>query len=149
MITFLFAGGKTEPDLDSAFSHYLAKLNKISDSKVIFINSRETSPEKIKKDESDKILKNIAKNSLTILFDETGKVGDSLEYAKVIESSPYSDLSIIIGGSYGVSDEIKARSQRIISFGRMVFPHQLARLMAIEQTYRAILINKGSDYHHK
>ena len=149
MITFLFAGGKTEADLDSAFLHYSSKLNKIADSKIVFINSKEKTPEKIKKDESEKILNNLNKSSFVILFDETGKIGDSFEYAKVIQSSPFSDIIIIVGGSYGVSDQVKNQCHKAISFGKMVFPHQLARLMAIEQTYRGLLINKGSDYHHK
>ena len=58
------------------------------------------------------------------------------------------DVSIIISGAYGVSDALKARANMVLAFGRMVMPHQLMRLVLIEQLYRAVSIKNGNSYHH-
>ncbi len=149
MITFLFAGGKNEADLNPAFNYYFDKLRKLAETQVIFVTTKETTPDKIRRDESEKVIKYLNKSSYTILFDENGENQSSEDYSKTIQNSPFKNLFIIVGGSYGVGSDIKKLSNKTISFGKMIFPHQFARIMTLEQTYRALLISKGSDYHHK
>ena len=79
-----------------------------------------------------------------------GKNIDSEDLAQKIEAialEGYSDIVFIIGGSYGLSDEIKARSNFKLSFSKMTFPHQLMRVILLEQIYRAYKINRNEPYH--
>ena len=84
------------------------------------------------------------------MFDVQGKMVDSLELAKKIQDlidSGNANLCFILGGSYGFSNEVYSRSQANISMSKMTFPHQFARIMAIEQVYRAFKINNNEKYH--
>lgn len=87
---------------------------------------------------------------VVILADERGKNISSPELAdklqKIFNSS--CEVVIIIGGAYGVSDEVRERADFIWSFSKLVFPHMLMRVMTIEQVYRAQEIAKGGRYHH-
>jgi len=85
-----------------------------------------------------------------ILLDERGEQFTSNEFSTVVTENlaTAKDLSIIIGGAYGASSQLKARADVIVSFGKMVLPHQLMRVVLVEQLYRSFMIAKGSDYHH-
>jgi 23S rRNA (pseudouridine1915-N3)-methyltransferase len=61
--------------------------------------------------------------------------------------SGYSTVTFIIGGSLGLSDRVKKRANQLMSFGRLTLPHQLMRLVLVEQIYRAFMIAEGSPYH--
>lgn len=103
--------------------------------------------EKIKEEEGKEILKNLT--GKCFLLDLKGNILSSEEFSKEIEKSSQTSscLTFVIGGSYGVSDGVKAQIKEKISFGKMTFPHNLARLMLVEQIYRAFMISSGSTYH--
>ncbi|MBR1875388.1 23S rRNA (pseudouridine(1915)-N(3))-methyltransferase RlmH [Candidatus Saccharibacteria bacterium] len=90
-------------------------------------------------------------NQVVILADERGKNISSPELSdkltKVFNSS--SEAVIIIGGAYGVSEEVRSRADFVWSFSRLVFPHMLMRIMVTEQIYRAQEIANGGKYHHE
>jgi 23S rRNA (pseudouridine1915-N3)-methyltransferase len=100
--------------------------------------------------ESQRIIKSLKEAEYVILLDETGKLYSSPEFSTTLytalESHKY--VCIIIGGAYGVDETVKKRANCTLSFGKMVFPHQLVRLMLIEQVYRAASIRIGNGYHH-
>ncbi len=103
------------------------------------------------KEESVSILKNVTEKDYVILLDERGKELSSIDFSKVIETCMNDGskrLVFIIGGAYGVSEEIKERADFIWSLSKLVFPHQLVRLILVEQIYRAFTILKGEKYHH-
>jgi len=84
------------------------------------------------------------------LFDVQGKEYDSVKLASKIQSlidQGKNNLCFVLGGSYGFSKEVYDRSQDKISMSKMTFPHQFARIMAIEQVYRAFKINNNEKYH--
>lgn len=85
----------------------------------------------------------------TFLFDLGGKNLSSENFALLIEkeSQLSSTITFVIGGSYGVSEQAKARAKALISFGAQTLPHNLARIVAIEQIYRAFNIIAGTSYH--
>lgn len=84
-----------------------------------------------------------------ILCDINAKEMDSVQFAKEIEklSQVTSSITFVVGGSYGVSDEVRAKCQDRISFSKMTFPHNLFRIMLLEQLYRAFTILNGKSYH--
>ncbi len=86
-----------------------------------------------------------------ILCDERGKNVTSPEFSDLLEKNFVNgrNIVIIIGGAYGFTDEIRARADFMWSFSKLVFPHQLFRMMVVEQIYRAQEIRNGGKYHHE
>lgn len=99
--------------------------------------------------EADLILKKIPQNSEIFTLCIEGKQLSSEALAQRVETlkNMGKSLTFIIGSSYGLSDRIKSLSQLKLSFSQMTFPHQLFRVMLLEQIYRAFKINEGSEYH--
>ncbi len=104
--------------------------------------------EKIKNAEGEKILSSVKKEEIISLCIEGNKVS-SLDMAQIIKNAENSgkSLAFVIGGSLGLSDEVKKASKMRISMSDMTFPHQLARVMLAEQIYRAFKINANESYH--
>lgn len=100
--------------------------------------------------EGNIILANLKEAEFVILLDEHGEQMTSPKFSQTLTAAltTSKDVSIIIGGAYGVSDVLKARANVMLAFGRMVMPHQLMRLVLIEQLYRAVSIKNGNSYHH-
>lgn len=88
-------------------------------------------------------------NSYTILLDETGKSFDSIEFSKLLENTKNESLNLnfVIGGAFGVDLEL-IKLDIIISLSKMVLPHQIVRLILIEQIYRSETIIDNRSYHH-
>lgn len=106
--------------------------------------------ETVIKEEGKSIITRLRPNSLVIGMCIEGKIISSEELSELMDSAPLrgkSSVDLIIGGSYGLSDEVKSRCDCRISMGRMTFPHQLARVMLCEQIYRAFQISTGGKYH--
>ena len=103
--------------------------------------------ESILENEGRDIISNLTDKN--ILLDIYGTTITSEELAKKIESlsQTYSHLTFVIGGSYGVSNEVKEKITDKISFGKITLPHNLARIVLLEQIYRAFMINNGGKYH--
>jgi 23S rRNA (pseudouridine1915-N3)-methyltransferase len=99
--------------------------------------------------EGKSILDKIGKGDYVIALDLKGKELSSEELAGRINEISFesSSLAFLIGGSLGLSDEVKQRADAKVSFGRITLPHQLARVVALEQVYRAFKINAGETYH--
>lgn len=100
--------------------------------------------------EGKQILAKISQNSKIVAMCIEGSQMSSEQLAKQFETDAVSrtgSLSFIIGGSFGLSDEVKKRADLKLSMSKMTFPHQLARVMLLEQIYRAFQINSGGKYH--
>lgn len=105
-----------------------------------------------KEEEGKSILKQIKEEDIVLLLDEQGKLYSSPELAKLIDSKLQDGakrIVCIIGGAFGVSDDVKKRANATLSLSKMVFPHMLVRLILIEQLYRATTIIAGGKYHHE
>ena len=103
-------------------------------------------------DNEDKLLKYIKVSDMIILMDERGTELDTLAFVKLIDNinnSSSQRVIFVIAGAYGASNELKERADKVVSLSRMVFPHMLARLVLVEQLYRASTILKGEKYHHQ
>jgi len=106
---------------------------------------------KARQDESDRILTRLDAYDFTILLDERGKELDSILFANTLKAKldRSQKVLIIIGGAFGVTDELRRRSDLVWSLSPLVFPHQLVRLILTEQLYRAQQITLGGSYHHE
>ena len=111
-----------------------------------------TEPVLIKKAEAVSILKTILPTDVLILLEETGKMLSSPGLAKLIQQKANQSaqrIVFLIGGAYGVDEEIKKRAQFSWSLSELVFPHMLVRLILTEQVYRACSILANEKYHHQ
>jgi len=90
-------------------------------------------------------------SDFVICLDERGKNISSDEYSRLLEKAfvDGKEVIILIGGAYGFDDQTREKADFVWSFSKLVFPHMLARLMAVEQTYRAMQIARGGAYHHE
>ncbi len=149
-ILFLFGGGSASPETTELENFYYNKVLRTETLERKTINSKGKTSSEIKNSESTAMLITIKTTDFVILFDERGKKVSSEKYSEIIERAEIEGkrVVIIVGGAYGVNDELRERANFIIAFSDMIFPHDLARIMAIEQLYRALSIKKGSPYHH-
>ena len=100
--------------------------------------------------EGQRILAKVGDRDYVIALAIEGKQFPSEQFAKELEQATlrgYSDITFIIGGSLGLSPKVKKRANQLMSFGLLTFPHQLMRLVLVEQIYRAFMIQQGSPYH--
>lgn len=101
-------------------------------------------------EEGERLLKNVPKNAYTVLLDVYGKTMSSEDLAKTVaklEVDGVSDMAFIVGGAFGVSDELRRSVNYKLSFSPMTFTHQMVRLLLVEQIYRASKINRNESYH--
>lgn len=142
MIRIIAGGKKHQKWVEEAITEYEKRLRKPFDLSWEFV-------------EEEKLLKKLNPWPFTgrdfcIICDERGKNISSDEYSSLIQNAICSskNITILIGGAYGFPEEIRAKADFLWSFSKLVFPHQIARLIVAEQLYRASEIAKGSHYHH-
>lgn len=142
--TTILSVGKLPSEYKSLSDHYLKMLGKNISIQEIIIKKNIDGPE-VMKLEAKEILSKIKPSQQVILLDVKGKSPDSYEFAKIIDNSE-KEICFIIGGAFGVSDEVKKRADKRISLSPLTFPHMLARIILLEQIYRAKSIISGHPY---
>ncbi len=153
-ITILAIGKKHDPKLQPAIEDYSKRLSHYTSLEWKLVEAKISSsmnPEQIKLKESEILLANIDKKDKVVLLDEAGTQLSSTQNADAIQkhlNNGTTHLIFVIGGSYGVTDNMKERADFIWSLSPLVFPHQLVRLVLVEQLYRAHSILAGEKYHH-
>lgn len=107
--------------------------------------------EKAREEETQRILAKIKPSDFVILLDERGKNISSPELAKIFSNGFVNSQNfvIVIGGAFGVTEELRKRANFVWSLSKLVFPHQIVRLILVEQIYRAQEISSGGKYHHE
>jgi 23S rRNA (pseudouridine1915-N3)-methyltransferase len=103
-----------------------------------------------REEESERLLLRLEAYDYVVLLDERGKMLDSSVLSELLQSQldRSAKVALVIGGAYGVTDELRARADLVWALSPLVFPHQLVRLILIEQIYRAGQIATGGSYHH-
>ena len=122
------------------------------DLKIHEIEARTSDPATTQQEESEKILKLINKHAIVIALDERGNGLKSLDFAKTLEkfkNNGENHFQFIIGGADGLTDEVRNTASILLSFGQQTWPHLLARVMLLEQIYRAQQILAGHPYHRE
>ncbi len=156
-IRIICVGKIKEKYLKDAIAEYAKRLSRfctfevceLSDEKIPD-NPSPAECEQVLKSEGEAILKRISKDSYVISLCVEGKSMSSEEFASKMRSITIggkSTIDLIIGGSLGLHDSVKSRSDLKLSFSSFTFPHQLMRLILAEQIYRAFKINANEEYH--
>ena len=150
MTKLICVGKIKEKYLKEAINEYQKRLSKYTKLDIIELKDINYDDiDKVKKEEGENILKNIRNSDNVIILDINGQELTSAELAKKIEKleQQNSDLTFIIGGSYGLSEEVKQRANYSLSFSKLTFPHQLFRVIFLEQLYRTYKIRNNESYH--
>ncbi len=150
MIKIICVGKIKEAFYRDAVDEYKKRLSKYTDIEIIEVPDEGLTDQKTTlKKESEKILKVLNPKEYIITMEIEGKELSSPELASKIDSifNINSNITFIIGGSYGLSDDVKKISNFKLSFSKMTFPHQLFRILLLEQIYRAFKINNNESYH--
>lgn len=147
MIKIICVGKIKEDYLKKGIEEYKKRITKYS--KIEIIELDDESKGNILEKERDKILKYINEKDYIITLEINGNNIDSVELSKKIENIylNYSNITFIIGGSYGLHNDVKNRSNYALSFSKLTFPHQLFRMMLLEQIYRSFKISHNETYH--
>lgn len=156
-ITIVTVGKIKEKYLKDAISEYSKRLSKyckldiieVADEKTVE-NASAAFEDSIRKKEGERILKHIRDDAYVVTLEIQGSMLDSVELSKKIENLAIqgsSHIVFVIGGSIGLSDEVMQRSDFPLSFSKMTFPHQLMRVILLEQIYRSYRIMNHEPYH--
>lgn len=150
MMKILCVGKIKEKFYNDAINEYLKRLSKYTKIEIIEVpDIFEQNIENIKKKEKELLNKHISEKDYVITLEIEGKSLSSSDFSKKIEETLIinSNIVFIIGGSYGLDEEIKNRSNYALSFSKLTFPHQLFRIILLEQIYRAFKIINNESYH--
>ncbi len=150
MIKVITVGKLKEKYLKEAEEEYLKRLSKYTKIELIEVNdSKIDDMKQALLEEKNNILKYINPKDYIITLEIEGKQLTSPELADKIDKTfiSNSDITFIIGGSYGMHEEIKAKSNFKLSFSKMTFPHQLFRILLLEQIFRSYKILNNEKYH--
>ena len=150
MIKIICVGSIKEKFLTEAINEYKKRLSKYTRIDIIEVNDIDNkSIDVILNKEKELINKYIDKKDYIITLEIDGEMLDSISFSKKIDGifNNYSNITFIIGGSYGLHRDIKEKSNYKLSFSKMTFPHQLFRVLLLEQIYRAYKISNNESYH--
>lgn len=156
-VTIISVGKIKEKFFSDAIKEYTKRISKFAKVEEIQISDERCDDNYSKKEieqvvekESKKIMKKIKDNAYVVAMCIEGKQFSSEELAKKIKNiymEHGAEIVFVIGGSNGLSSEIKNRANLKLSFSKMTFPHQLFKVLLLEQIYRAFKINGGESYH--
>jgi 23S rRNA (pseudouridine1915-N3)-methyltransferase len=155
-IALVQTGKTTDKNLAAIADLYSARINKYIAFEIITIPDIKKSgnltvqEQKIK--EGSRIIQAFGSDDWVVLLDEKGKAFSTIEFCEYLEKAfmiSRKRIVFVIGGPWGFSDEVKQRADFSISLSRMTFPHQLVRLLFLEQLYRIFTIIRGEPYHHE
>jgi len=150
-ITLICTGKTSEKYVAEGMKLYLERLKHYCKFDLIEIEAGKGDDTQIRKKETESMLKRTGEKDFLILLDEKGKEMNSIGFADLMrhhQNISTRNLVFVIGGAYGFSEEVHKRANQKIALSKMTFPHQLVRVIFLEQFYRAMTILKGEKYHH-
>ena len=150
----IYISSEKNSNIEILVNNYIKKIKHLADIDLFKIhNKNKTKKNKFNVDyESNLIINQLSKNDINILLDEKGDVYKTIKFSKFIqEKFLYSSKKIvfIIGGAYGFNKELKKTVQKKISLSKLTFTHDMARVILIEQIYRALTLIKNIPYHNQ
>ncbi|MBF0778351.1 23S rRNA (pseudouridine(1915)-N(3))-methyltransferase RlmH [Streptococcus cuniculi] len=156
-IKIITVGKLKEKYLKDGIAEYVKRLSRFAKIEMIELADEKT-PDKaslaeneaILKKESERILAKINEREYVIALAIEGRQFASEDFSQLVSDTMvkgYSDIGFVIGGSLGLHEMVKKRANLLMSFGLLTLPHQLMRLVLVEQIYRSFMIQQGSPYH--
>lgn len=149
-VRILAIGRKHETWVAEGIDRYERRLRKPFDATWQLLPHSAREGEAARAEESDRLLAKLDRDDFVVLLDERGRNVDSRELARLLRAAfdAARPVALVIGGAYGVDERVRQRADFVWSLSKLVFPHQLVRLIAAEQLYRAQEIAAGRPYHH-
>lgn len=153
-IKIVSVGSIKEKFLKDAISEYLKRLTRFAKIEIIEVDEtkiQKKSEEQVKKEEGERLLKRIGQDEFVFLLDLKGELISSEVLAQKINdliNKGISPLTFVIGGTLGLSEEVRKRANIKLSISKMTFTHQMCRMIILEQIYRAFKIINNEEYHH-
>ena len=155
-ITLLQTGKTADRNMAGLVDLYTNRINKYTGFEVMTLpdtkNTKNMPVREQKNKEALKILQSVTTDDYVILLDEKGKEFRTVEFSVALEKMlllPKKRIIFVIGGPWGFADAVYTRADLKMSLSKMTFPHQLVRLLFLEQLYRVFTIIKGEPYHHE
>ena len=155
-IALLQTGKTTDRHISEVADLYAARIKKYSVFEIITLpdlkNTKNMSVQEQKLKEGKKMIHSLGIDDYVVLLDENGKELRTVEFSALMEKLfmlPKKRIIFVIGGPWGFSDEVYSRADFRLSLSKMTFPHQLVRLLFLEQLYRVFTLIKGETYHHE
>jgi ribosomal RNA large subunit methyltransferase H len=148
MIKIICIGKVKDKNLQNLIEDYYKRISKYMSIQIIELKDENENYDEMKK-ESKEILNYLDNKSYNIALDRLGKNISSIEFSKLIDKTfiAYSNINLFIGGSLGLDKSILDKCNMVLSFSSLTFPHQLFRLMLLEQVYRSFKILNNERYH--
>ncbi|MGT2911979.1 23S rRNA (pseudouridine(1915)-N(3))-methyltransferase RlmH [Streptococcus cameli] len=156
-IKVITVGKLKEKYLKDGIAEYSKRLSRFTKLEMVELpdektpdNASDVENQRILEKEGNRILSKISDREFVIVLAIEGEQFPSETFSKIIEETTikgYSDIVFVIGGSLGLSPDVKKRANRLMSFGKLTLPHQLMKLVLMEQIYRSFMILQGSPYH--
>jgi 23S rRNA (pseudouridine1915-N3)-methyltransferase len=155
-ITLMQTGKTTDKHILELVDLYTKRIRKYCVFEIVTLpelkNTKNMPIQEQKSKEAVKIIQSLTDDDYVILLDENGKELRTTEFSGMLEKMfflPKKRIVFIIGGPWGFSDEVYVRADYRLSLSKMTFPHQLVRLLFLEQLYRVFTVIKGEPYHHE
>lgn len=147
MIKIICVGKLKEKYLIEAIKEYKKRLSKYTKLEIIELPDYNYDQVKTKIEEGKNILSKISEKDYVVTLEINGKELDSICLSSFIDSNISKNITFIIGGSNGLSDDVLKRTNYSLSFSKLTFPHQLFRVLLLEQIYRSFKIMNNESYH--
>lgn len=156
-VKLVTVGKLKEKYLKDGIAEYSKRLSRFAKVEMVELPDEKT-PDKassaenqqIMEKEAERILGKIADREFVVVLAIEGKQFSSEKFSQILQETTikgFSDITFVIGGSLGLAPSVKKRANLLMSFGKLTLPHQLMRLVLMEQIYRAFMIQQGSPYH--
>lgn len=154
-ITLLLTGKTESESVRVIMNDFIKRIGRYSNFELVELpdikNAKNLTSEQYKNKEAEIQEKYLVKSDLIVLLDEYGKELTSVDFARFLENklqTGIKNMMFVVGGAFGFSDEIKKKAHVQLSLSKMTFPHQLVRMIFLEQLYRAFTIIRNEKYHH-
>lgn len=156
-VKLVTVGKLKEKYLKDGIAEYSKRLSRFAKLEMVELADEKTpdkaSPaenQQIMEKEANRILGKIADREFVVVLAIEGQQFPSEKFSQILQETTikgFSDITFVIGGSLGLAPRVKKRANLLMSFGKLTLPHQLMRLVLVEQIYRAFMIQQGSPYH--
>jgi len=150
----IWVGSTSDVEFRTAIDRYLSRIRHFFPIEVVEIAAEKQRQKKndaiVRRAESSRLIEAIPSRGETVVLDERGKLLDSLRFAKWLEGKATSNpwgVSFVLGGDAGLDDDIRSRGDLVLALSPMTLPHELARVVLLEQVYRACTLMRNMPYH--